>query len=146
MKDEDFIATVNECGTMAYAAKKLGMAYSTFIRRAKKLGCYNPNQGSKGISRTKRYLIPLEEILDGKQPQFQSYKLKIRLLKEGMIEDECSICGWGEKPEGAEYSPCELDHINGDPTDHRFENLRMLCPNCHSLTKTYRFRRGNTNG
>ena len=42
-------------------------------------------------------------------------------------------------------TPCELDHINGDPTDHRLENLRLICPNCHSLTPTYRFRRGKTN-
>lgn len=34
----------------------------------------------------------------------------------------------------------ELDHINGDPTDHRPENLRFLCPNCHSQTATYGFR------
>lgn len=34
----------------------------------------------------------------------------------------------------------ELDHVNGDPTDHRPENLRFLCPNCHSQTTTYGFR------
>ncbi|WP_375478716.1 HNH endonuclease [uncultured Jatrophihabitans sp.] len=30
-----------------------------------------------------------------------------------------------------------LDHINGDPTDNRFENLRILCPNCHAQTDTW---------
>lgn len=32
----------------------------------------------------------------------------------------------------------DLDHINGDPTDNRLDNLRFLCPNCHSQTNTYK--------
>lgn len=52
---------------------------------------------------------------------------------------------WLEKPKGRNLTPCELDYINGDPTDHRLENLRLICPNCHSLTEAYRFRRGKTN-
>ncbi len=36
--------------------------------------------------------------------------------------------------------PLELDHVNGDPTDNRLENLRILCPNCHALTDNYRGR------
>lgn len=31
----------------------------------------------------------------------------------------------------------QLDHINGKNNDHRIENLRLLCPNCHSITETY---------
>ena len=146
MSDEEFIKTVNECISMAYAAKKVGMAYSTFKRKAKKLGCYKPNQSGKGISKTYKKKFLLEEILSGKVPSFQTYKLKVRMLEAGILKDECSLCGWKEKAEGAKYTPCELDHINGDPTDHRLINLRIICPNCHSLTKTYRFRRGKTNG
>ncbi|MEA3056309.1 MAG: hypothetical protein QOD30_1741 [Actinomycetota bacterium] len=47
----------------------------------------------------------------------------------------CQHCGraqWRCRP-----IPLELDHVNGDPTDNRFENLRVLCPNCHALTDTY---------
>ena len=40
------------------------------------------------------------------------------------------------------YLPLELDHINGDRYDNRLENLRVLCPNCHSLTPTHRGRSG----
>lgn len=148
--DEEFVKIVSECQTMALAAKKLGMAYSSFIRRAKKLNCYKPNQSKKGVKSNEVYgyrknRIPTEDILAGKHPEIATYKLKLRLLREGYFEDKCSICGWHEKPEGHEFSPCELDHINGIPTDHRLENLRILCPNCHSLTETYRFRRGKTN-
>lgn len=148
--DEEFVEIVKNCQTMALAAKKIGMAYTSFIRKAKKLGCYKPNQGHKGVNAKKEYgfskaHIFIEDILAGKYPQYQTYKLKIRLITEGYFEDKCSMCGWDKKPEGREFTPCELDHINGNPTDHRLENLRLICPNCHSLTETYRFRRGKTN-
>ncbi|MDE1988391.1 MAG: HNH endonuclease, partial [Patescibacteria group bacterium] len=39
--------------------------------------------------------------------------------------------------------PLELDHINGDRHDNRLENLRILCPNCHSLKPTHRGRNMN---
>lgn len=132
---------------MLYASKLCHMAYNTFIRRAKKLGVYKPNQGGVGIDKKQRNdRIDTNDILSGKYPQYPTYKLKLRLIKEGYIEDKCSICGWNKKPEGREYTPCELDHINGNPMDHRLENLRLICPNCHSLTPTYRFRRGKTKG
>jgi 5-methylcytosine-specific restriction endonuclease McrA len=37
--------------------------------------------------------------------------------------------------------PIEVDHVNGKNTDHRLENLRLLCPNCHALTPTWRGRK-----
>ena len=66
--------------------------------------------------------------------------MKQRLINEGYLEDKCSICGWSTKYEGSQYSNCELDHINGNNSDWRRINLRMLCPNCHSQTDTYKGR------
>ncbi len=145
MEENEFIKIVTECKSMLSASKQVGMSFSSFKRKAIKLGCYNPNQSGKGTTK-ENSKISLDEILDGLHPNYQTYKLKIRLLKEGYFQDECCKCGWKEKPKGSEFTPCELDHINGDPTDHRLENLRLICPNCHSLTETYRFRRGKTNG
>lgn len=145
--DEYFISIVKSCQTMAQAAKMCGMAFGTFKRRALKLGVYNTNQGGKGIcdDYVRKDHIETSEILSGKYPAYPTFKLKLRLLNEGYFEDKCSMCGWNKKAEGMERTPCELDHINGNPTDHRLENLRLICPNCHSLTPTYRFRRGKTN-
>ena len=61
--------------------------------------------------------------------------LKRRLLKEGLLEDKCLICGLTEWC-GMEIS-LHLDHINGNKYDNTLKNLRILCPNCHSQTSTY---------
>lgn len=143
LTDEEFIEIVANAQSMSYAAKIAMMSFSSFKRRAIELKIYKPNQGGVGIDKKERDdKIITKDILNGQYPQYQTYKLKLRLINEGYIKDACSICGWNQKPDGREYTPCELDHINGNPTDHRLENLRLLCPNCHSLTPTYRFRRG----
>lgn len=65
-----------------------------------------------------------------------SFKLKKRLIKENIFKKQCSNCHL-DKWMGNDI-PLELDHINGINIDNRLENLRLLCPNCHALTSTYR--------
>ena len=80
--------------------------------------------------------IPLNQILK-KNSNFQSYKLKNRLIKEGLKQAFCEECGWAKQTKDGRL-PLELHHINGDPHDNRLENLEILCPNCHSLKNNYR--------
>ena len=91
------------------------------------------NKGLKGIGKP---LLSLEEILV-KESTYQSFKLKKRLFKERILKPNCVLCGWAQKSEDGRI-PLELDHINGNRHDNRLENLRILCPNCHSLQATHR--------
>ncbi len=61
-----------------------------------------------------------------------------KLVAARLREWRCEMCG-GDTWLGAPI-PLELDHVNGDRYDNRLENLRLLCPNCHSRTPTYRGR------
>lgn len=134
-KDE-FIKVCESSISMAQAASKLGIHFNTFKRIAVKLGCYVTNQPGKGLNKKSKKGIPLEEILKGKHPQYQSFKLKNKLIKEGIKKNECEICGLNEWNE--QVINCELDHIDGNSRNHLLDNLRILCPNCHSQTDTFR--------
>ena len=64
-------------------------------------------------------------------------KLKKKLFAAQLKAPHCEECGWARISDDGRL-PLELDHINGDPRDNRLENLRVLCPNCHSLKPTHR--------
>jgi hypothetical protein len=66
--------------------------------------------------------------------------LRKRVIKSSLVDHKCSICGIDSWL--GDYLSLELDHINGVNNDNRIENLRFLCPNCHSQTPTWRGRAG----
>lgn len=80
--------------------------------------------------------IPLSDILVENSTYTNISRLKIRLVNEGVLEYKCVKCGnkgeWMDKP-----ITLQLDHENGVRDDHRLENIRFMCPNCHSQTPTF---------
>lgn len=91
---------------------------------------------SKGACISKQITIyPLNTILVKHSKYANMSALKRRLIKEKLLIYRCDICGlssWQDKP-----IALQIDHINGDNSDNRINNLRLLCPNCHSQTNTY---------
>ncbi len=77
-----------------------------------------------------------EGILVENSAYTSTFRLRNRLITEGLKESQCEACGLTEWLNQA--IPLELHHANGVNNDHRLANLRLLCPNCHALTENYR--------
>lgn len=78
----------------------------------------------------------LEEVFILNSPVSQKV-MRGYVERYNLIPYKCQKCGCdGHWQDG--IISLELDHINGENSDHRLENLRYLCPNCHALTETYR--------
>lgn len=136
--EDQFRKVCEESSSATKAAAKLNLRFNTFKRYATKFGCYKTNQSGKGLTKNIGYKYSLEDVLNNKVTCIQTFKLKLRLYKAGIKEDKCERCGWCGKREDSEYSTCELHHKNRNRFDNSLENLEILCPNCHSLTDTYR--------
>jgi len=103
--------------------EKLSLSTSHMLGKARNKGQKLPNKR------------PIEDYLSNSK-YIQSNKLRKRLLRDKIFEHKCSSCNsssWLGKP-----IPLELDHKNGNHKDNSLDNLRLLCPNCHALTPTYR--------
>lgn len=93
-------------------------------------GKNNPNFGNKGKNNYTDLdwsQVPFEKLGSGKRRE--------RLLEES--NHKCSSCGYN-KTRDCGSTILEIDHIDGNSKNNDKENLRVLCPNCHALTPTFR--------
>lgn len=79
---------------------------------------------------------PLKSILANEVTYPKGCVLKKRLIEEGLKIDKCEICGLLPLWNGTKLN-LQLDHINGNHSDNSLENLRIVCPNCHTQTHTF---------
>lgn len=66
------------------------------------------------------------------------FEVKVREHFFTIHDSKCSICNWGMLHPITKKVPLEIDHIDGNKHNNHIHNLRLVCPNCHSLTPTYR--------
>lgn len=129
--DIQVIEACNDNETATAVCKLLSINYETLRNRAVKLGVYKfkVGKGSKKVS--------LQDVFDNIKT-LSSGNLKRKLIKAGLKTTACELCNWNERRESDGRVPTELHHIDGNAHNNALENLQIVCPNCHSLTDTYR--------
>jgi hypothetical protein len=98
---------------------------------------YCSYQCQQDYQRMEKVNLWLEGENDGMRGKTATAKwIKWYLIK--INGEKCMECGWCERNKHTNSIPIELEHIDGDFTNNKVENLKLLCPNCHSLTSTYK--------
>ena len=143
LSDEQFVELLKKSSTISEVLFKLGYTvkgnswgYSQVKRRMDDLNLdYSIFKGKSAVIKTGRLNNVKKEDILKENCKHQRTVLRRYVIKNNLIPYKCAICGCTEW-QGKTLS-LELDHINGVNNDNRLENLRFLCPNCHSQTSTY---------
>jgi hypothetical protein len=126
------------------AARFMKVSFTTYKKYAKMytdsesgktLWELHKNQAGKGIPKdvVKANAGPysIDKILQGEHPKYPVWKIRNRLLALGIFESKCKCCGYEEERLTDNTVPLLLDHIDGDDTNHKLENIQLLCLNCY---------------
>lgn len=143
LSDEQFVELLKKSSTISEVLFKLGYTvkgnswgYSQVKRRMDDLNLdHSIFKGKSAVIKTTKLNNVRKEDILKENCKHQRTVLRRYVIKNNLIPYKCAICGCTEW-QGKTLS-LELDHINGINNDNRLENLRFLCPNCHSQTSTY---------
>lgn len=140
-QDEEFAQLVARSDSVRKMIKEggwieAGGTYAMIHKRIRRLNLSTDHFLGQAANRGKTIgRKPTSEYLVENCYSITSSRLKARLYDDNIKQkecEECSITTWRGQP-----APLQLDHINGDNTDNRIENLRILCAMCHALTPTH---------
>ena len=141
--DEQFVSLIKNSTNISevlfkfgYSVKGNSWGFSQVRRRMDDLGLdMSLFKGKSAISKLNKIHSLSEKDLFKENCKHNRNNLRRYIIKNNTLPYKCAICGiteWNGKT-----LSLELDHINGINNDNRLENLRFLCPNCHSQTTTY---------
>ena len=136
-RDQLKLAKENSKSAMG-AARFLKVSYNTFVKYAKKFDMLEDFKNQAGVGIAKHYNLHsgrynLDDILLGKYPKYDTYKLQQRLIRVGYIPEQCDICEFEEQRITDKKVPLKIDFVDGNTTNHLKENIRLLCYNCWFL-------------
>ena len=116
------------------AARWLGISYNTYKKWAKTYSVFDQHLNKAGFGIKKGWAspkIPMEDIFDGREVNYTQLQFKRRLIDEGYLNEECSICNWSEERITDGIICLMMDFEDGDSGNWSQDNIRLLCPNCY---------------
>lgn len=129
----EILEVINSSSTITETANKLGKTRGTISRLIKR-----NNIDTSHFNRSSyRPSTPEAMLVEHNRTSRNNQIVKAVILRENLIEYKCDWCSQGPEWNGKTLT-LDLDHINGNWQDDRIENLRFLCPNCHSQTETWK--------
>lgn len=119
----------------AQAAKYLNVSFTTYRKYATLYGIHKTfsNKCGKGVPKPKNPnygKYPLNDILEGKFPEYPLWKLKDRLIRAGHKQPLCELCGYCERRITDGKIPLLLVFEDDNPKNHRLLNIKVYCYNC----------------
>lgn len=136
---EEIVEAQGKSHSALQTARRLHVSYPTYKKYAKIHDVFKtPQWGDAkvigpiphGPCNPFKGKFPINEILAGKHPDFPTHRLKDKLIRSGIKEGKCEQCGYAERRLTDGKLPLLLNYDDGDRTNHKIENLIILCYNC----------------
>lgn len=129
-RKEEILQWIEEARPKCYICQQLHCRQATLNSYLEKMGIvYAGQQNKKGQHKGTNLYLSADHYF-GTDKHITPHKLKEKILRDELKERKCEICGlseWMEKP-----IPLELHHKDGDRYNNDFDNLQIICPNCHA--------------